>query len=157
MYGERPAGAEEPYTLSCRRWDHNGGIQTRRILKDFFLRNDLTAVLGSCRAGMAWKTAKSRKCKKMEIEMENGPKLDRGKNGQKWKNNGKVMEFSIIFHFFAFFFASFAPVQLGAVFHFDFHFFSISGFWLFSMPYQPGRIPTVVSKIITPDVFFFPN
>ena len=25
----------------------------------------------------------------MEIEMENGPKLDRGKNGKKWPKNGK--------------------------------------------------------------------
>ena len=32
---------------------------------------------------MAWKTAKSRKWKNKEIEIENGPKLDRGKNGKK--------------------------------------------------------------------------
>ena len=71
----------------------------------------------------------------MEIEMENGPKLDRGKEMAK---NGFSREFSIIFPFFCHFFA---PVQLGAVFHFEFHFFFISGFWPFSMPYQPGRIP----------------
>ena len=53
------------------------------------------------------------------------------------------MENSLIFWpFFGHFFAIFAPVQLGAVFHFDFHFFPISGFWPFSMPYQPGRIPS---------------
>ena len=77
----------------------------------------------------------------MEIEMENGPELDRGKNGKKWPKSGKIMEFSIIFPFFGHFFAIVAPVQLGAVFHFDFHCFPISGFWPFSMPYQPGRIP----------------
>ena len=75
----------------------------------------------------------------MEIEMENGPKLDRGKNGQKMAQKWILREFSIIFPFLGHFFAIFAPVQLGAVFHFDFHFFfSISGFWPFSMPYQPG-------------------
>ena len=62
---------------------------------------------------------------------------------KKWPKNGKVMEFSIIFPFFDHFLAIFAPVQLGAVFHFDFHFFPISGLWPFSMPYQPARIPTL--------------
>ena len=38
--------------------------------------------------------------KKKEIEMENGPKLDRGKNGKKM---AQLREFSIIFHFWAFF------------------------------------------------------
>ena len=59
--------------------------------------------------------------KKKEIEMENGPKLDRGKNGQKWKNNGKLPQ---IYPFVGPSCAMFAPVQLGAVFHFDFLFFS---------------------------------
>ena len=96
-------------------------------------------------AGLVWhgKRPKAGNGKKMEIEMENGPKLDRGKNGKKWPKNGFLREFSIIFAIFGPFFAIFAPVQLGAVFHFDFHFFSISGFWPFSMPYKPGRIPTL--------------
>ena len=88
-----------------------------------------TSVLGSCRAGMAWKTAKSRKWKK------NG-----NRNGKRPRAG---QENSITFPFLGHFFAIFAPVQLGAVFHFDFHFFSISGFWPFSMPYQPGRILTL--------------
>ena len=75
--------------------------------------------------------------------MENGPRLDGGKNGKKWPKNGFLREFPIIFQLWALFFAIFAPVQLGAVFHFDFHFFSISDFWPFSMPYQPGMIPTL--------------
>ena len=51
-------------------------------------------------------------------------------------------EFSIFFlHFRAIFWAIFAPVQLGGVFHLVFHFLPISGFWPFSMPYQPGMIP----------------
>ena len=60
---------------------------------------------------------------------------------EKWPKTGFLREFSIIFPVLGHFSAIFAPVQLGAVFHFDFHFFSISGFWPFSMPYQPGRIP----------------
>ena len=60
-----------------------------------------------------------KKKKKMEIEMENGSKLDGGKNGKKWPKNGKLHQKSI----FGPFFAIVAPVQLGAVFHFDFHFF----------------------------------
>ena len=53
--------------------------------------------------------------------MENGPELDRGKNGKKMaKKWPKVMETPLLL---ATFFAVFAPVQLGAVFHFDFHFF----------------------------------
>ena len=58
----------------------------------------------------------------MEVEMENGPKLDRGKNGKKMDFEGVFHYFSII-SIFGPFFAIFAPVQLGAVFHFDFHFF----------------------------------
>ena len=80
---------------------------------------------------------------KTEIEVENGPKLDLGKNGKKrpkkWKNNDKPPQKPI---FGPFFFPFCPPVQLGAVFHFDFHFFPISGFWPFSRPCQPGMIPT---------------
>ena len=76
--------------------------------------------------------------------MENGPKLDGGKKmAKKWPKNGKILENSLKSPFFGHVFPIFAPVQLGALFPFDFHFFvfSISGFWPFSMPYQPGRIP----------------
>ena len=98
-------------------------------------------------AGLVWhgKRPKAGNGKKKEIEMENGRKLDRGKNGrkmaQKWR---KIMENSLNNPaIFGPFFCHFsAPVQLRAVFHFDFLFFSISGFWPFSMPYQPGRIPS---------------
>ena len=85
----------------------------------------LVLVLGSCRAGMAWKTAKSRKWKKkkMEIGMENSPKLDGAKNGKKMAQNGNIMENALKNPFLGHFFAIFAPVQDGAVFHFDFHFF----------------------------------
>ena len=94
--------------------------------------------LGSCRAGVGHgKTAKSRKWgrKTMEIEMENGPKLDRSKKmAKKWPKKWKIMENSLIFcHFLPFF-------CLGP-FSISIPFFSISGFWPFSMPYQPGRIP----------------
>ena len=58
--------------------------------------------------------------KKKEIEMENGPRLDRGK---KWPKNGFLSEFSIIFSFLGLFFSIFVPVQLGAVFQFDFQLF----------------------------------
>ena len=52
-------------------------------------------------AGLVWhgKRPKAGNGKKMEIEMENGPKLDRGKNGQKMaqkrKINGKLPQKSI--------------------------------------------------------------
>ena len=68
--------------------------------------------------------------------------------GQKWQRNGpQKWIFEGVFHYFFFFGAIFfchffALVQLGAVFHFDFHFFlHFSGVWPFSMPYLPGRIP----------------
>ena len=63
----------------------------------------------------------------MEIEMENGPKLGRGKkNGKKM---AQKMDFEGVFHYFSIFWPFFChlmifpPAQLGAVFHFDFHFF----------------------------------
>ena len=94
-------------------------------------------VLGSCRAGMAWKTAKSRKWKK-EIKMESGPKLDRGKNGKKM---AQAWIFGGVFHFYYFsifgpFFGHFCPCPAWGRFPFRFPFFSISGFWPFSMPHQ---------------------
>ena len=44
--------------------------------------------LGSCWAGMAWKTAKSREWGKMENQMENSPQ----RTGKKWPTNGPNME-----------------------------------------------------------------
>ena len=89
--------------------------------------------------------------------MENGPRLDRGKNGKKMAQKRFLREFSIIFHFWAIFFAMFAIfVQLGAVFHFDFIIFSaISGFWPFSMPCQPGMIPNL--GVFSKGVFAAPS
>ena len=51
--------------------------------------------LGSCGAGLAWKTAKSRKEKrKMENQMENslGPRMEK-----KWKTPSKIQVFAIFF------------------------------------------------------------
>ena len=81
--------------------------------------------LGSCRAGMAWKTAKSRKWKKkkMEIEMENGPKLGRGKNGQKM---AQKMDFEGVSHYFSIFwpfFGHFCSCPAWGRFPFRFPFF----------------------------------
>ena len=56
------------------------------------------------------------------------PSWTRAKMAKKWPKNGKTMEKLHYFSIFGPFFAIFAPVQLGAVFHFDSHFFSISGF-----------------------------
>ena len=53
--------------------------------------------------------------KKMEIKMENPPKLDRGKNGKKM---AKKWIFEGVCHYFPFlghFLGHFCPVQLGAV------------------------------------------
>ena len=77
----------------------------------------------------------------MEIEMENGPKLDRGKNGkkmaQKWIFEGVVHYFSISGPFLPF-----LPLSSLGRFPFRFPFiFPFPAFWTFSMPYQPGIIP----------------
>ena len=105
---------------------------------------DPPKILRSCRAGMAWKTAKFRKWKKNGNR--NGKRPQAGQ-GQKWQKMAQKWIFKGVFHYFSIFgpfFAIFAPVQLGAVFPFDFHFFSISAIWPFSMPYQPGRIATKI-------------
>ena len=66
---------------------------------------------------------------KMENQMKDRPKLDRGKNGpQKWPGNGENMENCRENPFLGPFFWPFLPVKLGAIFHFVFHFFPISGF-----------------------------
>ena len=78
--------------------------------------------------------------KKWKSKWKNGPKLDRGKNGQKMDFWAILREFSIIFPFLG----HFCPCPAWGRFPFRFpFFFSISGFWPFSMPYQPGRIPTL--------------
>ena len=61
---------------------------------------------------------------KMENQMENRPELDRGKMAKKMAQEWIFEEFSIFSPFSLHFFAIFAPVKLGAVFHF----FAISGF-----------------------------
>ena len=93
--------------------------------------------LGSCRAGMVWKTAKAGNGEKMENLMENGPHLDRGKNGQKWIFEGVSHFFSI----FGTFFDHFRPFPAGGCFPFGFSFFLISGSWPFSMACRPSMIP----------------
>ena len=88
---------------------------------------------------------------KPEMEKKNGNrngKRSQAGGGQKWPKNGKIIENSLKNPFLGHFFAIFAPVQLGAVFHFDFHFFSISGFWPFSTPCQPGGIPSQIQNIV---------
>ena len=84
----------------------------------------------------------------MEIEMENGPKLDRGKNDQKMAQKWKIMENSLKNPFFGHFFAIFAAFQLGPFSISISIFFSISGFWPFSMPCQPGRIPKLGGQLL---------
>ena len=99
-------------------------------------------------AGLVWH-GKRPKAGNGKNGNRNGTRPQAGR-GQKWQKNGPKMDFWGVFHYFSIFgpfFAIFAPVQLGAVFHSDFHFFSISGFWPFSMPYQPGRIPTLIPHL----------
>ena len=85
-------------------------------------------VLGSCRACMAWNTAKSWKWKS---EWKTAPSWTGAKTAkkwpQKWKNNGKRPSKSHVWAIFFLFFAIFGPVQVGAVsisisFFFLFHF-----------------------------------
>ena len=93
-------------------------------------------------AGLVWhgKRPKAGNRKTMENAMENGPQLDRGKNGQrngpkmgeKWKTPSKTQ-----------FWAFFCPCPAGPSFPFGFPFCPISGSWPFSMPYQPGMIPSL--------------
>ena len=79
-------------------------------------------------------TAKSRKWKKNKKNGNRNGKPPQAGQGQKWPKNGFLREFSII-SFLGHFFAIFAPVQLGAVFHFDFHF-------MFFFPFPAvGRFP----------------
>ena len=68
-----------------------------------------------------------------------GPKNPKAK---KWK----ILENSPQKSIFGPFFCLFCPCPAWGRFPFRFPFFSISGFWPFSMPYQPGRIPTLGSQ-----------
>ena len=65
-------------------------------------------------------------------------------NGEKMAKNGFLREF--FFHYFFHFRAIFSPfLPLSSLGPFSISisiFLSISGFWPFSMPYQPGMIPT---------------
>ena len=95
--------------------------------------------LGSCRAGMAWKTAKSRKWKKKrKSKWKMAPSWTGAKMAKKWIFEGVFHSFSI----FGPFSCNFCPCPAWGRFPFRFPFFSISGFWPFSMPYQPDRILT---------------
>ena len=61
--------------------------------------------------------------KKWKLKWKTAPSWTGAKMAKKWPKNGKIMENSLKNPFLGHFFAIFAPVQLGAVFHFDFHFF----------------------------------
>ena len=84
--------------------------------------------------------------KKMEIEM--APSWKGAKMAKKMAKN---WIFEGVFHYFPFFgpfFGHFCPLSsLGPFSISIFIFFSISGFWPLSMPYQPGRIPTLMFTI----------
>ena len=78
-------------------------------------------------------------------ENRNGKRPQAGK-GQKWQKNGQKMDFwgsfPLSFHFWAIFWPFLPLSSLGpfsiSISIFFFHF----RLWPFSMPYQPGRIPT---------------
>ena len=60
---------------------------------------------------------------------------------QKWPKNGKIMENSLKKPFFGpFFLLPFLPLSSLGPFSIS---ISISGFWTFSMPYRPGKIPSL--------------
>ena len=68
------------------------------------------------------------------------------KMAQKWIFEGLFHSFSI----FGPFFGHLCPCPAGCCFPFGLPFFPISGLWPFSMPYQPGMIPTQKLKIRPP-------
>ena len=74
-------------------------------------------VLGSCRAGTAWKTAKSRKWKRNGNR--NGKRPQAGKGARRCEKNGFLREFSIIFPFLG----HFCPFPAWGCFPFRFPFF----------------------------------
>ena len=90
------------------------------------------------------KNGQSRKWEKTDNQMENGPQLDRGKNGSKmartWKNR-KLPWKSIFWPFFA-------PFPSG------FPCFPYFRLWPFSMPCQPGMIPKLPARH-DPKIIFF--
>ena len=76
--------------------------------------------LGSCQAGMAWKTAESQKWEKWK-NLKTAASWTGGENVAKnWPEDGENTENCLEYPLFGSFFA---PVQLGAVFHFGFPFF----------------------------------
>ena len=117
-----------------RQITHLIGVRLKDFLEDFLGGVlSLLPVVFLCKswdpAGLVWhgKRPKARNGKKMEIEMENRPKLDGGKNGkkmaQKWFFEGVFHYFSI----FGPFFCHFCPRPAWGGFpfsisHFFFHF-----------------------------------
>ena len=98
-------------------------------------------------AGLAWhgKRPKAGNGKKMESKWKTAPSWTGPKMAKKWPKNRFLRRFPLFFHFWAIFYHFWTRPAWGR-FHSDFHFFSISGFWPFSMPYQPGRIPMQARK-----------
>ena len=72
---------------------------------------------------------------KMEYQMENSPQLDRAKNGKRMAFRGS---FPCFLHFRAIFGPFFAPVHLGVVFHYVFHFFPFPAFGHFPCHTSPA-------------------
>ena len=79
-----------------------------------------------------WKTAPSWTGAKMAKKM-----------AQKWKSDGVFHYFPFFGHFFCHFCP--CPARGRFPFRFPFFFFSVSGFWPFSMPCQPGKLLSLVA------------
>ena len=115
----------DPALLSPEQQARTVTLEFNEVSKFHFVVDFSTLVLGSCRARMAWKTAKSQKWKKNGNRNGKPPQAARGqkwakKMAQKWIFEGV---FHYFFHFWAIFLPFLPPCSLGAVFHFDFHFF----------------------------------
>ena len=107
--------------------------------------------VGSCRVGMAWKTAKSRKWEEnWTTKWKTAPNWRGSKNGPK---QGFLRKLSIFLHFQPL--LPLSSVQLGPVFYLVFQYFPISGFWPFSMPCQPAMIPKYGRPLSIFPWFFF--
>ena len=110
-------------------------------LNIFFGGRNSHQVLGSRRAGMAWKRAKKPEMGKNGKPNRKQPKMQRGEKGPK---NGPKMEKPWKTPSNIHFFAIFCPCPPQGCLPFGFPFFPHFRFWPFSMPYQPGRIPNQV-------------
>ena len=108
-------------------------------------------------AGLAWhgKRPKAGNGIEMEIEMENGPKLDRGKNGkkmaQKWKDNGKLPQKSIFGPIFCHFCPCPAWGRFPCRFPFLFHFRLLAVFH--AMPARQDPKTSPIKDIALLDLF----